>query len=45
MEGLWLCYDKVYLISLKGFVISLPLPSLAFNWQSVVPPIYSVGDD
>ena len=30
MEGLWMCHDKVYLISLKGYVIFLfpPPPSL-----------------
>ena len=37
MEGLWMCHDKVYLISLKGYVIFLsPPPSLAFHWQSAV---------
>ena len=47
MEGLWMCHDKVNLISLKGYVIFLfpPPPSLAFHWQSAVPPLYSVGDD
>ena len=38
MEGLWMCHDKVYLISLKGYVIFFfpppPPPSLAFHWQS-----------
>ena len=29
MEGLWMCHDKVYLISLKGYVIFLfPPPPL-----------------
>ena len=32
MEGLWMCHDKVYLISLKGYVIFLfpPPPSPPF---------------
>ena len=40
MDGLWMRHEKVYLISLKGYVIFLvpPPPSLAFHWQSAVPP-------
>ena len=30
MEGLWMCHDKVYLISLKGYVIFLFPPPPPF---------------
>ena len=30
MEGLWMCHDKVYLISLKGYVIFLSPPPPPF---------------
>ena len=33
MEGLWMCHDKVYLISLKGYVIFLSPPPL--HWHSI----------
>ena len=33
MEGLWMCHDKVYLISLKGYVIFLFPPPL--HWHSI----------
>ena len=40
MEGLWMCHDKVYLISLKGYVIFLSPPfisiSLAVSSSSLI---------
>ena len=34
MEGLWMCHDKVYLISLKGYVIFL-FPPPPLHWHSI----------